>query len=83
MTKNERLGSAELPIVNVMQRVLAWAGIRKSADEVPVETVDKPTDIGARLADAGVTPSQFGALMDARYSRPDVAPPLHRRLQII
>lgn len=76
MTNNERLRSAESPKRNIMQRVLAWAGISKSVDEVPVETIDTTTDVGARLADAGVKPSQLGALFNANQSREDVAPPI-------
>lgn len=76
MTNNERLGNTELPKRNMMQRALARLGLGKSIDETPVETVDKPTDIGTRLADAGVSPRQFVSIIRPRDAKPEYPPPV-------
>lgn len=74
--------SAERQVVNgvpkqgIIARAMARIGLVQSRENITPSELGTSSDLGSRLADAGVTPGQFGALVDASVTRPEVSPPV-------
>lgn len=65
-----------VPKQGIIARAMARIGLEQSRGNITPSDLGTSLDLGSRLADAGVTPGQFGALVDSSQTRPEVPPPV-------